>query len=169
MTTERSDALFEKWRESTEKFDYFVLGVLGAMFAYVSQGYKPEKLGLNPGTLELAALLTLVLAAVAGFRRIEATNQATLINQRILHANERRGVMTQVVQRGPGLNTQTGRTYTPEFATQQIPQINKHIEQLEPQLKITQDRALYSYKGRNYLTIVGFLLLLGAKLWTAYT
>jgi hypothetical protein len=169
MTTERSDKLFEKWKESTEKFDYFVLGVLGAMFAYVSQGYKPEKLGTNPGTLELFALLVLALAAVMGFRRIEATNQGTLINQRLLHANERRGILVQVLQQGPGLNNQTGKTYTPEYALQQIPKIGEQIKQFELQIKASQDRALYTYKSRNYLTLLGFMLLLGAKLWTAYT
>ena len=87
MSTARSDGVYEKWRESTEKFDYFILGVLGALCAYISQTYKAERLGLNPGTLDLLALLVLVLAAVFGFRRIEAVNQGSLINHRILHVH----------------------------------------------------------------------------------
>jgi hypothetical protein len=84
MSTERSDALFKSWRESTEKFDYFMLGVLGALCAYVAQGYKPARIGINSGTAELIALLLLVLAAVLGFRRIEATNQAIIEPPRLL-------------------------------------------------------------------------------------
>ena len=162
MSTARSDGVYEKWRESTEKFDYFILGVLGALCAYISQTYKAERLGLNPGTLDLLALLVLVLAAVFGFRRIEAVNQGSLINHRILHAYERRGVLASVTQNGSGINTQTGETYTPEYAASQIPLLSK------PQLQAAQKRALVHYQLRNGFTLVGFLMLLSAKLYSAY-
>lgn len=67
MTTERSDKLYVNWRASTEKFDYFMLGVICALCAFIAQGYKPSRLGLNAITLELIALLILVLSVVAGF------------------------------------------------------------------------------------------------------
>lgn len=168
MSTSRSDGVHEKLRESNEKFDYFILGVVGALCAYISQTYKAERLGVNPGTLELLALLTLVLAAVLGFRRIEATILATTINHRILHANERRGVLASVVQSGPGLNTQTGQTYTPEYAAEEIPRITEQIRQLQPKLIATQNKALRHYKLRNALTLAGFLMLLAAKVFSAY-
>ncbi|WP_428825194.1 hypothetical protein ACLIKD_11675 [Azonexus sp. IMCC34842] len=168
MSTARSDGVYEKWRESTEKFDYFILGVLGALCAYISQTYKAERLGLNPGTLDLLALLVLVLAAVFGFRRIEAVNQGTLINHRVLHAYERRGVLASVTQNGSGINTQTGETYTPEYAASQIPLLSKQIEQLKPQLQAAQKRTLIHYQLRNGCTLVGFLMLLSAKLYSAY-
>ena len=168
MTTERSDALFKNWRESTEKFDYFMLGVLGALCAYSAQGYKPERLGMNPGTVELIALLVLALAAIYGFRRIEATNQATIINHRILHANERSGVLASVMHNGPGFNAQTGQTYTREYAASQIPLLAKQITVQEGLLQVIQRRALFTYRLRNALTVVGFLLLLSSKVYSAY-
>ena len=168
MSTSRSDGVYEKWRESTEKFDYFVLGVLGALCAYVSQTYKAERLGFNPGTLDLLAVLVLVLAAVFGFRRIEAVNLATRINHRILYANERRGVLVSVIQTGPGINTQTGQTYTPEYAASQVPQLTKQIEQLKPELEGAKKNAQRYYRLRNAFTLVGFLMLVSAKLYAAY-
>lgn len=168
MSTARSDGEHKKWRESTEKFDYFILGVLGALCAYISQTYKAERLGLNPGTLDLLALLVIVLAAVFGFRRIEAVNLGTLINYQILHSNERLGVLASVTQNGSGINTQTGQTYTPEYAAGEIPQLTQQIEQLKPQLQATHERAQRYYQLRNGLTLVGFLMLLSAKLYSAY-
>ena len=168
MTTDRSDGLFAKWRESTEKFDYFVLGILGALCAYISQSYKPERIGLNPGTFELIALLVLVLGAVLGFRRIEAINQAKLINYRILHSYEKRGVLVSVLQNGPGTNTQTGETYTPEYASNEITKLDRLIKLLQPQLDASQARALKRYHQRNVLTLIGFLMILAAKLFSAY-
>lgn len=168
MNTTRSDGLHDKWRDSTEKFDYFMLGVLGALCAYISQNYKPDKLGINPGTVELLSLLILVLAAVVGFRRIETTNLATLINQQILHANERRGVLVSVINNGPGLNSQTGQTYTPDYAQQEIPKINQKIERLNLQFGKIQRSVIIYYHARNYLMLGGFLILLSAKVYSAY-
>lgn len=166
--SERSDSLYLKWKESAEKFDYFMLGVLGALCAYLAQGYKPSQVGFNPGTLELLALLTLVLGAVTGFRRIEATMLVTLLNQQSLHTNERRGVMASVIQNGPGVNTQTGQTYTPAFAQQEAERLTRKLEALKPQLESAKAQALRRYHLRNGLTLIGFLMLLAAKLASAY-
>lgn len=168
MPTSRSDGVHARWRESTEKFDYFILGVVGALCAYISQTYKVERLGINPGTLELLALLTLVLAAVFGFRRIEATLLSAAINHRILHSNERRGVLVSVARSGPGFNTETGQTYTPEYASEEIPRINEQLKQLQPKLIAAQKDALRQYKLRNAFTLIGFLMLLAAKVYSAY-
>ena len=168
MTKSRSDGLFEKWRESAEKFDYFVLGVLGALCAYISQNYEAERVGINSGTFELLALLVLVLAAVFGFRRIEALIQVTLVNHRILHSYERRGVLVTVIQKGPGTNTETGETYTPEYANNEINKVNQQLTLLKPQLEKVQSRAVRFYHLRNALTLIGFLMLLAAKMYSAY-
>lgn len=168
MSTARSDSVYEKWRESTEKFDYFILGVLGALCAYISQTYKPDRIGINPGTLELLALLVLVLGAIFGFRRIESTNQTTLINHKMLHANERRGVMVSVLQSGPGTNLQTGETYTPEFARKEIENLTQQLNQLKLQVESAKQGALKAYKLRNRFILLGFLMLLAAKLFSAY-
>lgn len=168
MSTARSDSLYGKWRESTEKFDYFVLGVLGALCAYISQTYKAERIGINPGTLELLALIVLVLGAVLGFRRIEAINQVTLINHKILHSYERRGVLVSVIQKGAATNMQTGETYTPEYAKREIKKLNQLLMQLNSQIEPVKNRAQQNYKWRNALILIGFLMLLAAKVFSAY-
>jgi hypothetical protein len=168
MSTARSDGVYEKWRESTEKFDYFILGVLGALCAFISQTYKPDRIGINPGTLELLALLVLVSGAVFGFRRIEATNQTSLINHKMLHANERRGVMVSIIQDGPKTNEQTGETYTPEFARNEIENLTQQLNQLRPLVESAKKQAHKAYKLRNRLTFWGFVMLLAAKVLSAY-
>lgn len=100
MATDRSDRLHADWRTSTEKFDYFILGVVCAICAFIAQGYKPAKLGINPATLELVALLIFVLAVVTGFRRIEQTLLVTALNQRQLRAFEARGGMIAKMPEG---------------------------------------------------------------------
>ncbi len=168
MATKRSDGLYESWRSSTEKFDYFVLGVLGALCAYISQNYRPERIGINPGTLELIALLVLVLGVFFGFRRVEATNQSLHINHNLLHSYERRGNLSEVLEKGMGINRETGEIYTPEFAKSEISTLNVKIQKIEPMLKGSQSKAKRYYKLRNHSMFIGFILLLLAKLYSAY-
>jgi hypothetical protein len=169
MATDRSDKLHADWRASTEKFDYFVLGVVGAICAFIAQGYRPSRLGLNPSTLELVALLGLVLAVVAGFRRIEQTLLVIALNQRELHANEARGGMITKMQDGRTLiNEATGQFFNQEQAAKRVAQLARTIEETQPALEAAKVSALHHYKRRNALTLIGFLLLLAARVWSAY-
>jgi hypothetical protein len=169
MTTERSDKLYTTWRDSTEKFDYFILGVTGALCAFISQTYKPVKIGVNAGTLEVIALLILVFAVIAGFRRLEKTLLITAINHQELHANEARGGMVANLKPAQNiLNQATGQIYSPEAAATRIAALTKSIEQLQQQVAPVERAAERHYHVRNYLTLIGFLLVVAAKVWSAY-
>lgn len=168
MSNTRSDGVYEKWRDSVEKFDYFFLGTLGALCAFISQTYKPEKIGMNSGTAELIALLILVLGVVFGFRRIESTNIITSINHKILYASERRGAMVAIIQNGNSTNIQTGEIYTPELARTEADRLTQQMNQLEFQIEHWKKQANRTYKLRNMLTFCGFLILVAAKVLSAY-
>lgn len=170
MATDRSDKLYAEWRASTEKFDYFILGVICALCAFIAQGFRPERLGVNPAALELIALLVFVLAVIAGFRRIEQTLMATVLNHRELHAFEARGGMVAKMQTGQTLiNEATGQFFSPEQAGDRVEELTRKIRATQPALEIAKLAALRSYKARNSLALVGFLLLLAARVWSAYT
>ncbi|MFC6281867.1 MULTISPECIES: hypothetical protein [Polaromonas] len=169
MSTDRSDKLHSDWRTSTEKFDYFILGVICALCAFVAQSYKPTKLALNPALLELVALLTLVLAIVAGFRRIEQTLLVTVLNSRKLHALEARGGMVAKMQDSRTLiNEATGQIFTPDEAIKRVQELTNTVQAIKPTLEIAKDAAHRQYKTRNALALIGFLLLLAARVWSAY-
>lgn len=169
MSTERSDELYASWRESNEKFDYFILGIICALCAFVGQDYNAAKFGFNPSTLELIALLLLVLAAVAGFKRIEKTLSTTIVNQRQLHAYEARGGMVESLPAGRTvINKATGQTYTPEQTARRIDDLTKTISSLEKQLELAKRSAKVYYQLRNGLMLTGFLALIAARLWSAY-
>lgn len=169
MATDRSDKLHADLRASTEKFDYFVLGALGALCAFIGQGFKPSKLGWNPTSLELIALLALVCAVIFGFRRIEQIMLVTSLNQRELHANEARGGMVTKMQEGRTLiNEATGHIFNPEQAVKRVAEFTEVIKNTRPALEAAKTAAYKHYKRRNMLALLGFLLLLVARVWSAY-
>jgi hypothetical protein len=55
MATERSDKVLLEWKQSIEKFDYYVLGIAVALFAYSAKDFSAQPLGLNATTVEAAA------------------------------------------------------------------------------------------------------------------
>ena len=168
MPTKRSDGLYESWRLSTEKFDYFILGVLGALCAYISQTYSPEKIGVNPGTIELLAFLILILSVIFGFRRIEHINQSLSLNHQLLHSYEKRGNLSEVIEKGTGVNRETGEIYTTEYAMKKSVALTNKIKTIDPLLKKSQIKAKNYYNLRNYSMFLGFILLILAKLFSAY-
>jgi len=167
MPTERSDKVYETWRQAVEKFDYFILGITGALCAYISQVYKPAQIGLNPGTLELLALLLLVASAVAGFRRVESTIHVTSLNHRYLRAQEERGVLVSK-SGGHLINESTGDILSPDMVAHQIQVATEAIPRLRTQLESARNAAERSYGIRNGLLFVGFSALVAAKVWSAY-
>lgn len=169
MSTERSDKLHADWRASTEKFDYFVLGALGALCAFIGQGYKPAKLGFNPTSLELVALFVLVSAVIFGFRRIEKTLLVTALNQMLLHANEARGGMVSKMEKeGYLINQATGEIFSQEQAREKVAEHTSKIQRIRPELEAVKAEACKDYRRRNHLALTGFFLLIAAKVWSAY-
>jgi len=168
METPRSQSQYENWRASAEKFDYFVVGVLGALCAYISQTYHPVKVGLNSGTGVLLALILLSLGAVFGFLRIEAANQALLINTKTLELKEKKALYVHVLREGAQINKNEGIIYTVEFASKELPVVTERIKEFEARSDLVRSSALTRYRVRNFLTVSGFAVLLIAKICSAY-
>jgi hypothetical protein len=168
MSTDRSDKVYETYQQAVQKFDYFVLGVTGALCAYISQVYKPAQIGLNPGTLELLALLLLVASAVAGFRRVENTTQVTSLNHQYLRAQEERGILTSMTNGGNLINESTGDILSPNMVAHKIQEATKAIPALRLRIENAQNEASRLYSVRNGLLFAGFSALVAAKVWSAY-
>ena len=63
----------EYYQQASEKLDYFLLGLTGAICAYEAQQIKFGKLGLNTYTLEVFGILLLVGSMVLGYLRLQET------------------------------------------------------------------------------------------------
>ena len=70
MSSENATLLYKASQEAQQKFEYFLTGAIGAMFAYIAQTYTPQKIDLSASTLEPVALLLLAVSFFLGLRRI---------------------------------------------------------------------------------------------------
>ncbi|MFM9912092.1 MAG: hypothetical protein ACKVN9_00980 [Methylophilaceae bacterium] len=166
--TERSVLAYQTWENAQEKFDYFILGVIGALCAYLSQHIVPAPLALNTGTLELISLIILIASAIAGFLRLEAAVNLFSVAHQKLSLSEKKGQLVSNFQGSSMLNTQTGQTLTPKEVVIEVAAIDKALPVLDETSESLKRKTVVLYKARNYLLLIGFLLLVGARLLAAY-
>ncbi len=168
MGTERSDKVHDTWRQASEKLDYFITGLTGALCAYISQTFQPEKISLSPGTLELISLLILVFSVFSGFKRIEKIIQSHAYNHRSLYIAEQTGELVSNYSSGLAVNKETGEVLTPA----QIEERVRKLKEVKPDVdKFADDAASaagFWYTIRNYALLVGFLTLVASKVWAVY-
>ncbi len=168
---ERSLIAYENWRESSARFDYLVLGFIGAVTAYVGQSFNPGRLtlALDSTNFEILSLVLLVSAVVFGFKRAECNVEIFRLNHSILHASEERGAMMRVIQEGrPGFNVQTGDPIDPEHAATRRAELSQevtHYRELSDKAAVTSMRF---YRIRNLFFATGFAVLLVARILAPY-
>jgi len=162
--------IFESWREASQKFDYFVAGLIGALVAFIGQSFKPVPIGLNPGTLELIALLILILSFWAAFKRIEsntenlrlAFEQTQLENQLIeLRSAKESGQIAYGMQ--------TGQPLSDAESVKMLGSMQERYNKAHQLLLQFASNAHKYYHWRNNLLIFGFVLLLVARVLKTYT
>ena len=168
MGSERSDSVFAYHRAASEKFDYFVTGLTGALCAYISQTFTPERISLSPASLELAALLILVASVFAGFKRIEISLVATRYNAHTLRLQEQRGQLVSKLGGSPLVNSATGEILSPVSVQTKIQVITEVLPEFDKNATDNSEASGNWYHARNWLLMVGFLMLVASRVWHAY-
>src|SRR6266480_2363336 len=92
--------IFEHYRDASQRFEYFVLGVLVALVAYAGQALSPQKIGLNAYSLEIAGLLLIIAAIVLTFKRLEKLIFGLQIHLVLVESRERRGLLAKALIEG---------------------------------------------------------------------
>lgn len=169
MAEDESSRAYELWRTSAEKFDYFMAGLSAAVLGYIAPTFEPTRLGWNPATLELAAMLAFVGAVLAAFKRIESTVHQQRVGVAKLEKMESVGRLSTALREGiPVADIDTTEFMDAKKIEallanrKELFAISKKIE------KRIVKKAVRWYSVRDYLLIMGFLLLLSARVWTAY-
>lgn len=168
MSHDRSDFAYEIWWRASERFDYFVTGLTGALTAYVGQHVEPVRLGANAPTVQLAALAVLAGSTILGLLRIEAVVSALQAGWLRLSASESRGNLHQGVMAGHHFNAATGDV----LSSRQMLELAEISEQggrrasEASQRWLTRATAYYHWRNRTLL--VGFVLLVLSRLLPAY-
>jgi len=167
----RSLVEFGYYRESLQRFEYFIVGVSLAVCAYVGHTLHPEKLTfLSTYTIEVVSLALLILSAGIGLKRIESLVQISRWNGHLLDAIEKRGAVMAAKPNSEGLIVvkYPGRLLTMEAAANWVCELNDRIPVLHHMIENATTRADTLYKWRNRLLLVSLCGLVLSKVLTPY-
>lgn len=169
MGTKRSDKAYEWWLHETTRFDYFVLGACLALVGYLASILEPARVGLNAQTAELVSISSMLAAAFAGFKRIEALVVAFKLSHDRLYALEATGALRKASQNpGRSLNTETGDVMTPQEALREAHRQSERAQQFEDMHASWASGAARWYVVRNTALLFGMASLVAARVWRAY-
>src|ERR1017187_1350311 len=107
--SEKADEVFGLSHKSSEKFDYFLCSVSGALFAYIAQTFTPQRLDNPFSALQTASLLFLAISFYAGIRRIQYRNAMIRENHVMLANAEHAAKLTELLS-NPGDSFRNKRT-----------------------------------------------------------
>lgn len=169
MSHEVAKTLYNASHEAGQKLEYFITGVIGAMFAYSVQNYTPHIIGWDARTLEPIAILCLAVSFFCGLKRIEAhyhhlgisyeKNQAIgdakVMDEalRLIHADPLRHQPRQSIediQKSLEISVSRAKSATPI------------LDRLDRQIGAL-------YRARNWLMLAGFFLIVAAKIADPYS
>jgi hypothetical protein len=158
-------------RDSLNKFDYFVCGVAGAIFAYIVKDYRPLKLEFGISLLEPFALLSLAFSFFAGVKRLEVTNTVNTLNHIMLDSGERAGKLASELrdtEAAQFLNASSGETFDRKTAEREYAQQIQRAEKASAEIQEWKVKGRRWYKLRNASLSLGFLTILCARVLQPY-
>jgi hypothetical protein len=159
--SDRSVELAKQSINGESKYNYFIVGIAAATFAYFGKDFIPNPpLGWNQSSVLLSGLVLLILSIVAGLKKIEEHNTLLRKNGKYLDFYEQFAAYKQnSIDGNASINLESGEVLTPDESTKNA----KQLESLLPEFKSELDRrstkiSIYN-NTRDYALFGGYILL----------
>jgi hypothetical protein len=151
------------------KFDYFLCGVAGALFAYIAQTYTPQKLDNAFSILQFASLLTLALSFYFGVKRIQTANMVTRLNYNEWKAGDAAEKITKALQDAVTFqNDLTGDVASRKTLESERAVHLKEVSECKFHAEKESQKARRFGAMQLYFLLGGFLIILSAKVFQPY-
>lgn len=163
-----SDQSLEIWKnlkQSQLRYEYYIIGLAAALFAYLGSSFKPEALSVSQNSFELLSLIALFFTVVTGLFRLEndLSAQATKLEQQ--NAQSRLDVLNKVSMcSGRVNNVDAGEELNKEDVEKQQQRLKEFIASANEGLKILNNRTIWYLRVRNFSLFFGFFFLVVSKL-----
>ena len=163
----------DHYRAASQQFDYFVLGVTGALVAYTIQHLEPKRLSFSPYAVEIAALSILIISLIVGMKSIETLIELMKLNiTRLEKEDFHSNLISAIAQprQGPLMFTGGGKVemVNPASAAQTAQRLEIEIGVYKEEEEKLANAGGRLYRTRNRLLILGFILLAASKIIEPY-
>lgn len=170
MSHENAKILYQAAQEAQQKFEYFLTGAIGAMFAYTAQNYKPRTLDWSPSVLELASIGCFAVAFFLGLRRLDCLYHILGISSQKDQALGDAKVLNEairLIETNP-MNCQPRSGSSIQDLAEERDADLRRAKSAKPILDTLNGKIVSFYRWRNFLMIGGFTLIVASKVWSPY-
>ncbi len=170
MSDDKSMVAYQEGKDAQQKFDAFLVGICGALFAYIAQTYVPRKLALDPSIFDPLALVLLAISFFAGLKRMEAMMQASRFNFHILDSGKNIGSLMEIQAKGvtDGFFKSSGEI----LSVSEIPKVLDAYEKKRREARTLFEKSATTaqrcYRIRNLFLLLGFASIFLSKLLSPY-
>jgi len=156
---------FDYYRKLEEKFDFYILGILVAICAFLGKTFF-----VDATTVRYTDLITISLFGLStyfGFKRIETLVIFNRVNSKYLNKISEKDALLKIRENLPQMHTPTGVVITTE-------NYNEYNEKLDVEIKIElsslqklRKNGMLCYQLRNWFAVMGFIALIAARFFFA--
>lgn len=174
VMNEISFDLFSKEHEASQKFDYFICSIAGALFAYIGQAYTPHIFDSWYYFLMPLALISLTISFMSGLWLIKVSKDITKLNQeQVSLIEENQHIQAKLSEREGGKLLEQFWNELGQLASRQdlmamMQRNGVKIAEKGKQAATKMKFANKLEKTRNISLGVGFILILASKFSQPY-
>jgi hypothetical protein len=161
---DRSFEAWKSWKQAQQKYDYYIVALGSALFAYLGASFKVEQSVNWSYYLELLSLTSIIISILFGILRIQSDVSIQSVDYRKAYANEHLDLANKVVTfNGRAIDGDTGNIIPIEDALQRQIKLREFIGSADKTLKTLGNSSERFFNVRNVALLLGFFLLLISK------
>lgn len=162
-----SNISLEAWKsvkQIQQKYDYFILGLSSALFAYLGAKFEPEAFSFSQNSFEIFALVFFANSILFGIMRLESDIAVQSNDLRQAQAQEKLDVVNKILA-SPyrNINLDTGNETSKAEALKSKQILSEFIYSINEHGKELANNYTFKFKVRNYSLYFGFILLIFSK------
>lgn len=146
--------------ETGQKFDYWVASIIAAIIWFAIQ----DRNAYNGNALELAAIVVLLVAFIAAFRKINISFLAANVGHDVTSDSMQIEQLREALRANTGGAEDNRGFHTPDQMRAEIKDKQENVAEYVVTLEKLQRRSTRWYNLRQTLLVVGFILLVVSKL-----
>jgi len=165
---DRSVEAWKSWKDAQLKYDYYIVGLVAALFAYVGSSYIPQKIAFSQNTFELTSIIFLAVSLIVGIKRLEIDLQLQTITLKQCEASDLKKVANTIIAHGGSKNGDTGGEITVSEASEKAELLQSSLKKLNEIFIEKSKVGEWLFKIRNWALSLGFITYAASKIVGVY-
>ena len=166
---QRSFEAYKLWKDAQLKYDYYIIGLIAAIFTYSISKYSPQKIAFSDNSFELLAIMFLFVSLYLGIKRLEIDLAIQSISLKQTEVKELLREARKIQIAGGSHDLDNGGIITSEDAQKKIDECSSIMPRLETEFSQKSKLSSAYFTYRNKFMIAGFSVLVLAKCIGVYS